>query len=82
MHYAKVNIPMELGVEVNIKCRSPQVGAEVRRLVPKSAGWCRSYSMPKLLVPNIDCPGMNGTNKEFAILGLSDAIFSSDSELG
>ena len=24
--------------------------------MPKSTGWCRSYSVPKLLVPNIDCP--------------------------
>ena len=29
MHYAEVNIPMELGAEISIRCRSPQVGAEV-----------------------------------------------------
>ena len=31
LHYAEVNIPMELSAEVNIRCRSPQVGAEVTR---------------------------------------------------
>ena len=31
------------GAEVNIWCRSPQLGAEVT-------------AVPKLLVPNIDCP--------------------------
>ena len=31
MHYAEVKIPMELSVEINIKFRSPQVGAEVTR---------------------------------------------------
>ena len=35
-HGAEVNIPIELGAEVNIGCRSPQVGAEVNL--------CRSYS--------------------------------------
>ena len=30
-HGAEVNIPIELGAEVNIGCRSPQVGAEVTR---------------------------------------------------
>ena len=34
---------MELGVEVNNWCRSPQLGTEVT-------------DVPKLLVPNIDCP--------------------------
>ena len=24
--------------------------------MPKFTGWCRSYFVPKLLVPNIDCP--------------------------
>ena len=42
-HGAEVNISIELGVEVNIWCRSPQLGAEVTAVL-------------KLLVPNIDCP--------------------------
>ena len=29
LHGAEVNIPIELGAEVNTGCRSPQVGAEV-----------------------------------------------------
>ena len=36
LHGAEVNIPIELGAEVNIGCRSPQVGAE--------GNLCRSYS--------------------------------------
>ena len=43
IHGAKVNISIELGDEVNIWCRSPQLGAEVT-------------AVRKLLVPNIDCP--------------------------
>ena len=43
MHYAEVNIPMKLGAEVNIRCRSPQVGAEV---IP-----CRSYSCRTSIAP-------------------------------
>jgi len=31
LHYAEVKIPMELGAEINITCRSPQIGAEVIR---------------------------------------------------
>ena len=42
LHGAVVNIPIEPGAEVNVGCRSPQVGAEVT-------------SVPKLLVSNIDC---------------------------
>ena len=42
-HGAQVNISIKLGAEVNIWCRSPQLGAEVT-------------AVPKLLVPNIDCP--------------------------
>ena len=37
LHHAEVKISMELGAEINITCRSPQVGAEV---IP-----CRSYSV-------------------------------------
>ena len=45
-HGAEVNISIEIGAEVNIWCRSPQVGTEVT-------------NVPKLLVPNIDCPLRN-----------------------
>ena len=30
-HGAEVNISIKLGAEVNIRCRSPQLGAEVTR---------------------------------------------------
>ena len=44
LHYAEVKIPIELGAEVNIRCRSPQVGAEV---IP-----CRSYSCRTSIAPS------------------------------
>ena len=31
LHYAEVNIPVEIGAEAYIRRRSPQVGAEVTR---------------------------------------------------
>ena len=43
LHRAEITISIELGAEVNIRCRSPLVGAEVT-------------SVSKLLVLNIDCP--------------------------
>ena len=43
LHYAEVKIPMELGAEINITCRSTQVGAEV---IP-----CRSYSCRTSIAP-------------------------------
>ena len=44
LHFAEVNIPMKLGVKVDIWCRSPQVGAE---LIP-----CRSYSCRTSIAPH------------------------------
>ena len=44
LHYAEVNIPMELGAEVNIRCRSPQVGAEV---IPCRSHSCRTSISPQ-----------------------------------
>ena len=43
LHGAEINIPIELGAEVNIGCRSPQVGAEVKL--------CRSYSCRTSIAP-------------------------------
>ena len=48
MPYAEVHIPIELGAEVNIRCRSPQVGAEVIRAEHRtvSTRWKQNFSKP------------------------------------
>ena len=48
LHGADVNISIKLDAEVNIRCRSPQLGAEVT-------------AVPKLLVPNIDFDWFHST---------------------
>ena len=50
LHYAEVNIPIELGADVNIRCRSPQVGAEIIS--------CRSYSCRTSIAPYGEVTGV------------------------
>ena len=52
LHDAEVNISIELGAEVNIRYRSPQLGAELT-------------SVPKLLMSNIDRPRKESTRKKY-----------------
>jgi len=76
LHYAEVNIPMELGAEINITCRSPQVGAELNP--------CRSYSCRTSIAPLELCLALRfllGTFssflQDFAILQILWKLLSS-----